>query len=99
MLSLLSKSSKIIKFNIKNIGITDKQFTQLPFGRKLDYLRKIKDFQSSPETKKVHISQKRRTNKQAFSEFEHLYAPKEYFYIAYDGKNYRDDSFEIFYRD
>jgi len=99
MLTLSSKSPKIIKFNINKIGITDKKFNELPFGRQIEYFVLIEKFKSSPATKKVWISQKHRTNKQAFEEFKKLYLPKEFYYSTFDDKNYKDDSFEIFYRD
>ena len=99
MLTLSSKSSKLIKFNINKIGITNVKFVELPFGRQIEYFKLIEQFKSSPETKRIWLSQKRISNSKAFKEFKKLYKPKEYFYTTHDGKNYKDDSFEIFYRD
>lgn len=94
-----SQSAKIINFNIKNFGITDIEFNKLPFGRQIEYFRKLEEFKSSPETKKTWVSQKRKTTSKAIKEFKQLYQPKEFYLVVNNSENYRDDSFEIFYRD
>lgn len=85
----------IIKFKIKGLGITDKEYRSMPFGRQIEYRRKIDDFMS--RAKSVHISQKRRTHAAAWKEFKGLYEPEEYYASYHDESGYRDDSFQVWY--
>lgn len=85
----------MIKFKIKSLGITDKQYNGLSFGRQLEYNKKIEEFKKS--AKSTHISQKRKTHAKAWREFKDLYNVDEYWAKYEDGEFCRDDSFEVFY--
>ncbi len=84
------------KFKINGIGITDSAYNQLPFGRQLEFAKKIEEFKASAKT--VHISQKRRSHASAWKEFKELYNPTEWFAQYEDSSNVRDDSFQIWYK-
>lgn len=86
----------IHEFKINTIGIKDKDFARLPFGRQIEYHQKIKEFCES--AKSVHISQKHRTHKAAMKEFRDLYNPTEYYCKYEDSSQCRDDSFQVFYK-
>lgn len=83
------------KFKINGLGITDKQYDTLPFGRQIEFAKKIEAFKAKAKT--VHISQKRKTHAAAWKEFKELYQPVEWFTTYLDGTNARDDSFEVWY--
>lgn len=84
------------KFKINGLGITDKQYDALPFGRQIEYAKKIEAFKAS--AKSVHISQKRKSHAAAWKEFKELYNPTEWFTTYLDGPTARDDSFEVWYK-
>lgn len=85
-----------VLFKLPFLGITDKQYSAMPFGRQIEYRREIEAWKAG--AKVVHISQKRRTSAAAMKEFRGLYQPKEYFTTFSDQPNYRDDSFVVFYK-
>lgn len=74
----------------------EKEFNQMPFGRKIEHFRAIDAFKAG--AKSVHISQKRRSTAAAIKEFKDLYKPTEYFYSEHIGPDYRDDSIQIWYK-
>ena len=82
-------------FNLASLGIKDKEFNTLPFGRQIEYFRKIEEFKQA--AKSVHISQKRRTTNSALKEFKNLYKPKFFYCNNTEGLNYKDDSIQVFY--
>lgn len=82
-------------FHIPSIGIKDKDFNALPFGRQMEYFRKIDTFKSS--AKSTHISQKRQSFSKALKEFKDLYKPAAYYCRVKTGSNWHDDSIEIWY--
>lgn len=84
------------KFKITGLGITDTAYNQLPFGRQLEFAKKIQEFKESAKT--VHISQKRRSHAKAWKEFKELYQATEWFTLYEDGDRVRDDSFQIWYK-
>lgn len=84
-----------VKFKINDLGITDKQYNAMPFGRQIEYRHKIEEFKAKAQS--VHISQKRRTHAAAWKEFKGLYEPEEYYTSYYDEPSYRDDSFQVWY--
>jgi hypothetical protein len=50
------------------------------------------------DAKDTYISQKRKTNAAALKEFKSLYEPSEWYCSFYDSPNYRDDSFQVFFK-
>ena len=86
----------MIKFKIAGLGVTDKQFNTMPFGRQIEYARKIEEFKLS--AKSTHVSQKRRTHAAAWREFVQLNDVKEYYTSFVDCANARDDVFEVWYK-
>lgn len=84
-----------IKFKILGLGLTDKAYSKLPFGRQIEYTRKIQTFIAS--AKSVHISQKSRSHTAAWKEFLELYRPDQYYAKFNDAVDCRDDSFQVFY--
>ena len=84
-----------IKFKINDLGITDKQYNDLPYGRQIEYRRKFEEFKK--RARKVSVSQKRRTHAVAWKEFMKLDKPQEYYTSYYDESSYWDDSFEVWY--
>lgn len=85
------------RFKITSLGITDKQLAELPFGRQLEYLRKIQAWKEGAEY--VWLSQKRRSHAAAFKEFRAAHPQAEYFYEVHDSREYRDDTFQVFYKE
>lgn len=83
------------KFSNLEIGITDKDFQALPFGRQIEFFPKIEKFKE--RAKHVWISQKRRSTASAIKEFRSLYKPTAYYYKLVTGTDYRDDSIQIWY--
>ena len=88
-------TTPIIKFKIKSLGITDKEYKTLPFGRQIEYAGKIKEFKD--KAKHGHVGQKRTTHAKAIKEFKALHDVNEYWYSYHDTEFCRDDSFEIYY--
>jgi len=85
----------MIKFKIKSLGITHKEFNSLVFGRQIEYYPKFAEFKAKAKT--THVSQKRTTHAKAVKDFIKLYDVDEYWYSYQDGEFIRDDSFEVFY--
>ena len=83
------------EFKINGIDITDKQYNSLPFGRQIEFHKKIQEFKS--RAKKIHVSQKRTTHTKAMREFKDLHKAVEWFTQYEDSPTCRDDSFEVFY--
>lgn len=86
----------IVKFKIKDLGVTDTQFKGMVFGRQLEYIRKIQVFKET--AKSTHLNQKRQTYTKAIREFVKLNDVTEYYCRFFSGKDYFDDSFEFFYK-
>ncbi len=86
---------KTTKFKLPSLGITDKTFNGMSFGRQIYYWKRINEFKASAKT--VWVSQKRKTTAKTFKEFIDLYQPSAYFAQFHNAKDYRDDTFEIFY--
>lgn len=80
---------------IKINGIP-KDYDKMPFGRQIEYRRVIEAFKS--ESKKTWISQKRISSGKALKDAIKLYEAKEYYCNINDSENYRDDSFEFWYK-
>lgn len=84
------------QFKIPSLGITATRLSQLPFGRQIEYLQKIKRWQ---ETATIgHVSQKSRTTAVAVREFCKLNNVAEYYFADTSGANYRDDVLTIAYK-
>jgi hypothetical protein len=90
------KSDNKYRFHLPSIGIKEKHFNILPFGRQLEYFKAIELWKK--EAKTTYVNQKCRSTSKAICEFKDLYQPKEYFYIDRETANYRDDSIEIYYK-
>lgn len=86
---------KITKFKI--VGLPkDTEFAKMPWGRQIEWLRKIQEFKDS--AKSVHLSQKRQSYTKAIREFVKLNEVKEYYCSFHAGRDYYDDTFQIWYR-
>lgn len=90
-----NKQTVKYKFNNKTFP-SPVQLENLPFGRKILFLKQIQQFKS--EAKKTYISQKRTTAGHAIKEFVKLYDVKEYYCIFYDTDQIRDDTFLVWYK-
>lgn len=89
-------SNKLIrKFKINGCP-TEKEFNSLSFGQQIDHLRKMREFQES--SKHTWVSQKRISSTKAVAEAKKLFDAKEYYCQFHDSPDYRDDSFEFWYR-
>lgn len=89
-------SKKKRKFRLPFLGIKDGQLAALPFGRQIEYLNRISDWR---KTAKVHwVSQKNRSNRKAVTEAVEMLDAVQWFYECYDEPDYRDDTFELFYK-
>lgn len=82
---------KVTLFKISQLGISDKEYHKLPFGRQLEYAKRIQEFKSKAKTN--HVSIKRKHYKRALKEFIDLYNVNEYWCSF----SLQDDSFEIYY--
>lgn len=89
------KSSTVYRFKIAGLGITEKEFAALPFGRKAEYFERFEAFKRS--AKSAWLSQKRRTSAKAIKEFLDLHKPSNYFCCFQDSSEVRDDTFQVFY--
>ena len=90
-------NTPILKFRIKDLGITDREYGKLILGRRVVYHKNIKAFIDTAES--VHISQKRRSHAKDWKEFLELYKPTEWYTMYHDGgDNYRDDTFQVYYK-
>ncbi|MFM1755131.1 MAG: hypothetical protein RL621_15 [Bacteroidota bacterium] len=83
-------------FKIKSLGITEKQFSSMSFGERVNYIRKIQDFQN--ESKCGYLGTKRKTVKAALKEFIALYGAVEYYFVERQGDSWHDDSIQIWYK-
>lgn len=75
----------------------DPLFYQKPFGRQIDDMQNIRQFQQ--EAKKDTVGAKNKPTLQAVKEWIKQHKPK-YFYAKWekDSSHYKDDSVEIFYK-
>lgn len=89
-------SDKVHHFEIKGIGITAKVFNDLPFGRQIEFFRKIEEFKQTAKTN--HFGQKRISFAKGLREFRKLYGVTEFYCINRNGPNWKDDSTEIWYK-
>ncbi|OPZ88436.1 MAG: hypothetical protein BWY73_01664 [candidate division TA06 bacterium ADurb.Bin417] len=87
--------SSTYRFKIAGLGISEKQFAALPFGRKVEYFKKFEEFKAS--AKSTWVSQKRKTSTNAIKEFLDLHKPLSYFCSFQDSGEVRDDTFKVFY--
>lgn len=85
------------RFNLPSLQLKEKDFNILPFGRQIEYFKKIEEWKKA--AKRIHISQKRCSTAKALKEFKDLYRPTEYFFVDNQTANYKDDSIEIWYKD
>lgn len=92
---MISASNLIRKFKIKGLP-KDKEFAGMPFGRQIEHYKAIKAFKD--ECKSVHLSQKRKSYTKAIKEAIDLYNVTEYYCEFYCSPDYKDDSFEFWYR-
>ena len=82
-------------FKIASLGIKDKAFNGMPFGRQIEYLRGIQLFKAT--AKSTYFSQKGTTFSAGLKKFLKLYDVKEYYCVNRNGPNWKDDSTEIWY--
>lgn len=87
--------NKTRKFKIVGLP-SDKEFAGMAFGRQIEHLRKIQEFQAS--AKSTWISQKRQSSTKAIKEAIKLLGAKEYYCEFHDEPHYRDDSFQFWYK-
>jgi hypothetical protein len=88
--------SAIYHFKINGLGITDKEFNALPFGRQIELSKKIREFKLSAKTN--HFNAKRISFQKGLKKFLKLYNVSEYFTVNRDGENYKSDSNVIWYK-
>jgi hypothetical protein len=80
----------------KSRGIpSEKEFNKLPFGRKIEFFKKIDEFKQN--AKRGHIDQKRRTLTKGKKEFKDLYRPKEFFFVDDTKEGWKSDSLQVWY--
>lgn len=87
-------SKPIRRFKLAGVP---KNFDQLAFGQQVDYLRKIQQFKTQPETRSIHLSQKRKSYTKAIREAIDLYCVGEFYCQFNASSDCFDDSFEFFY--
>lgn len=68
----------------------------MPLGRQMEHFKAIQEFKES--AKSIWVSQKRQSSTKAISEAKKLYDIKEFYCVFFDSENYKDDSFELWYR-
>ena len=90
------QSGKIVKFKIPSLGITDTQLAGLPFGRQIEYRKKIEAWKF--DAIMGYVSQKRTSYTKAIREFVKLYNVKEYYCSFHASDDYFDDSFEFYWK-
>lgn len=73
-----------------------KDYGTMSFGRQLEYRGLIEKFKS--ESQRAWISQKRISSAKALKRAIKLYEAKEYYCKINDRPDYRDDSFEFWYK-
>lgn len=86
-----------VKFKL-NIGISDKEYNSLSFGRRLEYDKLIQTFCESAD--KHWASQKGSSFNSAIANFKKLYKPTQWYVKAFNkskSPQYYDDSFVIYY--
>jgi hypothetical protein len=88
-------NKKTYRFKISGLP-KDKEFELMPFGRQIEHFKSIEAFKQS--AKKGWVSMKRISSAKAVKEAIKLYEAKEYYCVFYDCPNYRDDSFEFWYK-
>lgn len=93
---MIKDSTTVVLFKINSLGITPSQLKAMPFGRRIEYYSKIKEWQKT--AKLNHISQKRTKYKKAINEFIKLNDVKEYYCAFSAGDDYFDDSFEFYWK-
>lgn len=81
---------------VVKINGVPKDYGSMPFGRQIEYRRAIENFKC--ESKHAWISQKKISSSKALKDAIKLYEAKEYFCQINDSDNYRDDSFEFWYK-
>lgn len=95
----MSTRSATIRFVLPQLGLKDKEYNGMVFGRQIEYARIIRDWKDDPKTKTVHISMKRRSFAKALKEFKDLYKPTAWYVGYWDLADYRDDAVEFFFRE
>ncbi len=88
-------TQSIKKFKINGLP-KDTDFAALPFGRQIECRLIIENFKYA--AKSAHISQKRQSAAKAIRDFLKLTGAKEYYCFYHDSKNYKDDTFCIWYK-
>lgn len=91
-------SNLIHRFKINDLGCTEKEFASMPFGRQIEFSRKLEAFKTEPDVMHTWLSQKRTTSAKAIAEFKKMMRVKEYYCSFHDDENYRDDTFQFYYR-
>ena len=85
-----------IQHNIKGLS-KQKELQYMPFGRFIDENKKIKSFREAEDTKTTRISIKRKSVAEAFKEFKDLYNVDRFYARFHNGRQRKDDSFDVFY--
>jgi hypothetical protein len=88
-------STKVVKIKITGLP-KEKEYAALPFGRRIEYARKIEEFKATAKT--GWISQKRQTSAKAFRDFVNLNDVTQYYAEYVDDGFVRDDSYQIWYK-
>lgn len=85
---------RIRVFKIRGLP-KDEDFHVLPFGRQIEYQRRIDEFKASAQT--TWLSQKRQSYKSAIRDAVKLLTVAEYFCHFAANEHCSDDSFEFWY--
>jgi hypothetical protein len=83
----------MVKIKINGVP---KNYATLPFGRQIEFHPIIRAFKDQAKT--THVSQKRKTGATAWKEFVKLYQATQYYATYNDESNYRDDTYQVWYK-
>jgi len=94
MFSTLTKAPRV-RFKIAGM-ISESEYNRLPFGRQIEYRKRISEFQQRATV--VHVSIKRRAFSTALRESIKLYNAAEWYVVPFNDSQFcRDDSFAFHY--
>ena len=85
----------IRKFKIKGLP-KDSEFEAMPFGRQIEHLQAIRVFKNVAFS--TWLSQKRKSWQSVIKEAIRVLQAKEYYCEFHCDPDYKDDSFQFFYR-
>jgi len=92
--------SDIVRFfKVPGVSISPNDLAGMPFGRQIEFIHKLRAFESHPDTKKGWVSLKgRKSPGPAIREFVKLYQATSFYVAVRWEEYYRPDSVEIYYQ-